>query len=125
MKKSFFTLISFCVMAVTASAAPRAEQLMTAAQKQAASEGKQIFLVFSTKGCGWCKVLKSFIESDEIKPIFSKYFVPAYLMLGDDAESNPGADVYGGKYQIDGGVPFHLFLTAEGKVIVDSRENGS
>ena len=98
---------------------------MKQAQQQAASEGKNVFLIFSTTGCVWCKVLKTFIESEEIKPIFTRHFVPVQLMLGDDANTNPGATVYNDKYGPSRGVPFHAFITPEGKEIVDSNENGN
>ena len=106
------------------AAAPSAESLMKAAQEKAESEGKNVFLVFSTTGCAWCKVLKNFIESDEIKPVFTKYFVPAQLMLGEDENTNPGADKYEEKYGPTQGAPYHAFITAGGNEIVDSKENG-
>ena len=62
---------------------------MEEAKQKAASEDKNVFLMFSTTSCGWCKVLKAFLESDEIKPTFTKYFVPVQLMLGNDANTNP------------------------------------
>lgn len=98
---------------------------MEQAKQKAASEGKNVFVVFSTTGCAWCKVLKNFIESEEIKPVFTKYFVPVQLMLGNDANTNPGATAYNQKYGPSRGVPFHAFITPEGKEIVDSNENGN
>ena len=108
----------------SSGAAPTAEKLMEEAKQTAMSEEKNVFLMFSTTGCSWCKVLKSFIESDEIKPVFTKYFVPVVLMLGNDANTNPGATVYEKKYGPTEGVPYHAFITPKGEEIVDSKENG-
>src|SRR5688500_6087166 len=124
MKSASLFIAMLALSLITASAAPSAAALMDEAQKKAAAEGKNIFLVFSTTGCAWCKVLKSFIESEEIKPVFTKHFVPVQLMLGKDANTNPGATVYDEKYGPSRGVPFHAFVTPEGKEIVDSNENG-
>jgi hypothetical protein len=125
--KTVRQVLSLFLMAAalaSASAAPSAEKLMEEAKQKAASEGKNVFLVFSTTGCAWCKVLKSFIESDDIKPVFTKYFVPVQLMLGNDANTNPGASAYDEKYGPSRGVPFHAFITPDGKEIIDSNENG-
>ena len=112
------------VTVAAALAAPAADKLMDEAKQKAISEGKNVFLMFSTTGCSWCKVLKSFIDSDEIKPVFTKHFVPVTLMLGNDANTNPGATVYEKKYGPTEGVPYHAFITPDGKEIVDSKENG-
>ena len=124
MKSPFLSLWIALVTLVATSAAPTADKLMEEAKQKAASEEKNVFLMFSTTGCAWCKVLKSFIEADEIKPIFTKHFVPVQLMLGNDTNTNPGATVYEQKYGPARGVPFHAFITPEGKEIVDSNENG-
>jgi hypothetical protein len=116
-------LVALATLAV-GRAAPSADALMKEAQQKAASEQKNVFLVFSTTGCSWCKVLKSFIESEDIKPTFSKYFVPVQLMLGNDANTNPGAAEYDKKYGPTKGVPYHAFIMPDGREIVDSKENG-
>ena len=121
----FISLLFTFAAIVCTSAAPTADKLMEEAKQKAASEDKNVFLMFSTTSCGWCKVLKAFLESDEIKPTFTKYFVPVQLMLGNDANTNPGATVYDQKYGPSQGVPFHAFLTPDGKEIVDSNENGT
>ena len=97
---------------------------MVDASAKAQAEGKNVFLIFSTAGCGWCKVLKNFVESDDIKPIFSKYFVSVQLMLGEDAHTTPGATSYEKKYGPAQGVPYHAFIRPDGNEIVDSKENG-
>jgi thioredoxin-related protein len=85
-------LLAFTTV-LSINAAPSAESIMKEAQKKAEAEGKNVFLSFSTTGCAWCKVLENFINSEEVMPIFTKYFVPVQLMLGDDANTNPGASV--------------------------------
>lgn len=66
-------------------------------------------------------MLDKFIESDEIKPILGKYFVLAHLTLGKDASANPGAEDVRQKYGGTGGVPFHAFLSPDGKLIVNAN----
>jgi hypothetical protein len=107
------------------SAAPTADSLMNEAKQKARTEEKSIFLMFSTTTCGWCKVLKSFLDSEEVKPIFAKYFVPVQLMLGKDQNTNPGGEVYEKKYGPAEGVPYHLFLKPDGEEIIDSKEDGT
>src|SRR6188768_3860581 len=124
MKSWFFSLFAGLATLASSAAAPAADKLMDEAKQKATSEEKNVFLMFSTTGCSWCKVLKSFIESDEIKPIFTKYFVPVVLILGNDANTNPGAMVYEQKYGPTEGVPYHAFITPKGEEIVDSKENG-
>ena len=46
-------------------------------------------------------------------------------MLGEDANTNPGATAYDQKYGPSRGVPFHAFITPKGEEIVDSNENGN
>jgi hypothetical protein len=110
-----------------AIASPRsADVIIKMVQKQAEAEGKNVFIIFSRTGCVWCNVLENFIESNEIKPIFGKYFISTRLMLGSDANTNPGSDSYVKKYGVRGGVPFHLFIEANGKLIINSiiKETG-
>jgi hypothetical protein len=70
-------------------------------------------------------LLDKFIESPEIKPVLSRYFELCTLEMGSEPISNPGAmdyDVqYGGKGK---GTPFIALLDSNGKLIINSLENG-
>src|SRR5262245_13752998 len=107
----FLALATSLVMAFVISAAERpAKEIFNEALAKAKQENKQVFLVFGGAGCVWCKVLDGFLQSEEAKPIFAKYFVVTHLHLGEDATSNPGAGDIHQKFRPAGGIPFHVFV---------------
>ena len=119
-------LVAALWMGLVISAAERpASVIFNEALAKAKQENKQVFLVFGGEGCVWCKVLDGFLQSEEIKPIFAKYFVVTHLQIGDDATSNPGAGDIQQKYKPAGGIPFLVFAKPDGTAIVDSKENGN
>jgi hypothetical protein len=121
-----FSLAAALWMGFLISAAERpANEIFDDALGKAKQENKQVFLVFGGPGCVWCKVLDGFLQSEEVKPIFAKYFVVTHLQLGDDATSNAGAGEIHQKFKPVGGIPFHLFVKPDGTAIVDSKENGN
>jgi hypothetical protein len=117
-------LLVFGLIASVSAALP-ADKLINEAKQKAQAEGKNVFLIFSTTGCSWCKVLNKFLDSDDVKPIFTKHFVPVHLMLGKDENTNSGAEVFEKKYGPAEGVPYHVFLKPNGEKIVDSKEDGT
>jgi hypothetical protein len=71
-------------------------------------------------------VLGKFIESEEINPILSKYFVVTHLEMGKAKESNPGTDTYLAQYGGEAkGAPFLAFVDAQGKLVINSLANGT
>jgi hypothetical protein len=70
-------------------------------------------------------MLDKFIESAEVQPILSKYFVLTVLEVGNESISNPGTIEYDDKYGGHGqGTPYIAILDAKGNLIINARANG-
>jgi hypothetical protein len=109
-----------------ALAAPSADELLGKAREKATKEGKSIFVDFSASWWGWCKRLDKFIEHEEIKPIFDRYFVVVQLVVNESEKNkhleNAGGvtimEKFGGR---NAGLPFFAFVDARGELIVNSK----
>jgi thiol-disulfide isomerase/thioredoxin len=120
----FFAL---CFAATAALAeTPTAEHLLTQSKTKAAKEQKAIFVHFGASWCGWCKRLDAFLERDDIKPVFEKYFVPLKLVVQENPQhkalENPGAEALLKEWGGPAGLPFSAFLDAQGKLVVNSMQ---
>lgn len=109
---------------VSLAETPSSDSLMAAAKTKAALEQKAIFVHFGASWCGWCRKLDAYLDRPDVKPVFEKYFVPVKLDMGEQPPKkeleNAGADELAKK--LGGpGFPFHAFLDAEGKLIINSN----
>jgi thioredoxin-related protein len=109
-----------------------ANQVFEDAKARAAQQQKLIFLVFGASWCGPCHRMDSFLAAPETGQILGKYFVLAKLNVEEKAGKHPELESPGGEdlaLKLGGsnakgrviGVPFFLFLDANGEPIVDSK----
>ena len=121
-----FLFVAQSVLSQTSKPAP-AEDILKAAIQAAEPTHKTVFLIFHASWCSWCKRLDAVLEQQVIKKIIEEHFVVTRLDVfesGDKIQTfeNPG----GKKIDIDlggeqSGLPFYVFLDAEGKKIADSN----
>lgn len=121
---SIFTLSTL----LASAASPSAEQVLAEAKSKASAEHKAIFLHFGASWCIWCKRLEAFLDRQDIKPVFEKYFVPITLVVQENDKNksleNPGADKLLTQLGGPSGLPYSAFLDSEGSLIVNSKRDG-
>lgn len=108
-----------------APAAPpaSASALIEAATKEAKSAEKNVFLVFGTEWCGWCRRLEDLLANDVVGPLIAKNYVVVKL----DEEKTEGAKAYrkANAAKLSRGVPWYAVVAADGKVLATSDAGGT
>lgn len=124
-----YTLFSILFLAFSAGALAQtpepAQDVLNKAYKQAAREKKNVMLMFHASWCTWCKKMESKMALPEMKPLFEKNYVLAYLDVQEPPQKktleNPGADEVLKKFKgQDAGIPFFVILDARGNLLEDS-----
>jgi thiol-disulfide isomerase/thioredoxin len=100
---------------------PPAHSLLTDGLAKAKKDNKAVFLAFGSPTCGWCKYLDKYHARPAVEKTLGKYLV----FVKVDVVENPGGDDLYKKYApTPGGVPVWVILSADGKVLGDSFEDG-
>ena len=131
-----FTAILGCVVALGALFAapagarraavtpPSADEILSAARKTAAAEHKNVFVHFSASWCGWCHKLEAFLTTPAGK-LLTNHAVDVILIVQETGDktslNNPGATELMKRWGGTGGIPFYVFLDAEGTVLADAN----
>jgi len=124
---SFIILLNFAFIKAQSTAPVPAKSILTQAYAASDTSGKNIFLIFHASWCSWCKRLEKAMTSDELKPIFEKYFVITHLDIMERGEKvalleNPGGKEFMEKMGgAKSGLPFYVTLTGKGQKIIDSN----
>ncbi|WP_294217831.1 thioredoxin family protein [uncultured Chryseobacterium sp.] len=103
----------------------KADVIVNKAMKEAQANKKNVLLIFHASWCKWCRLMEKNMERPEIKPVFDKRFVIAYVDVQEVGEKkkleNPGGEELMKRYKGEkAGLPFWLILTPKGDVITDS-----
>lgn len=126
MKKIFLvTLLSFVTFLGMAQNVPTSEGILATAYKQAASENKNVFVMFTASWCGWCKKMDASMNDTTTKKYFNKSYVTVHLIVKETPANksleNPGAAEFLNKFKGDeAGLPFFVILDNKGKLLGDS-----
>src|SRR5262245_57331044 len=71
--------------------APAATDVLATGLAKAKKDGKLVFLVFGSPGCGWCKVFDKYHKDEDVGRIINKHFV---VVKVDTEENAGGEDLY-------------------------------
>lgn len=120
-----FVLLSYGALAQQATP-PQADAVMKEACAKAKAEHKNLILMFHASWCGWCKKMTACFEDPTCSKYFDDNYVITYLDIlerdGKKGLENPGAmDVLKNLHgNPEGGIPFWVVMTPEGKVLGNS-----
>lgn len=101
---------------------PKAQEVLDAALARAKEADKRLWVSFGAPWCGWCHRLEDWVHSE----------VPAALLAEDfeflkiDQDRTIGGVEMLAKYRgsESGGIPWFVFLAADGTVLADSGKGG-
>jgi hypothetical protein len=91
------------------------EDTFSILKERASKENKNLFLVFSFEGCGWCRVFERYHHDPVVKEILEQYFIVEKI----DIHKTPGGSAIYKEYG-KLGFPSWTILDQEGNIIIDS-----
>lgn len=119
-------LMTFCCCRAQ-NAMPSAAAVLKPVYAQAATENKNVLLIFHASWCGWCHKMDTSLQDKTVKPLIDKYYVTTHLTVYESKDKkalgHPGAlqlltQNGGGENQ---GIPYWLVLDKKGKVLANSQ----
>jgi thioredoxin-related protein len=105
---------------------PRAEDVVADAVRSAHVDNKAVLIEFGASWCTWCTSFQNFVQSPDAGRVITDHFVIVNLVVreSDDMKAleHPGGSelmtTWGGA---ESGLPFYVFLDAEGSKVGDSN----
>lgn len=105
---------------------PSSDEILKKAYEQAASEHKNVFVIFHASWCGWCHKMDKSMNDVACKQFFDDNYIIVHLVVDESKDKKPlenyGANELRAKYYGDGlGIPFWLVFDKDGKLLSDSK----
>ncbi len=105
-----------------------AQEMLSQATAQAASEHKQVMLVFGASWCGYCRLTDAFFNDRRIQPIIGRHFVIVHFAVQESKHpelNTPGAEKVYAQLMGDaaggvGGLPTFLMVSGKGELLASS-----
>lgn len=112
-------------MTAQESAKPSIEVLQEA-YTQAATEKKNVFVMFHASWCGWCHKMDSSLNDKSIRDFFNKSYIIKHLTVYEAKDKknleNAGAVEFLSKYNgNDLGIPYWIIMDKTGNWLADSQ----
>lgn len=109
-----------------AAAPPSADAVVAAAVQRARESGKTVLIEFGASWCVWCRNFEAFVTAPDSGPIVASHYVVTNLVVRErddkialeNAGGNALMHTWGGE---NSGLPFYVFLDADGRKVADSN----
>jgi thioredoxin-related protein len=120
------SILFLCSFDVEAQKTISSYALLQTAYKRAATENKNVFIIFHASWCGWCKKLDASMNDTLTKKYFEKNFIVVHLTVLESPQNkkleNEGALELLTKYKgEEAGLPFFVITDKREKIIGDSN----
>ena len=104
------------------AAYPQARAVLDAALASAREHDRRLWVSFGAPWCGWCHRLEDWVHSEAAAPLIARDF--DFLKL--DVDRTIGAQAILERYRgaESGGIPWWVFLDAQGTALADSGQGG-
>ena len=107
-------------------APPAAQDVVADAVRQARAGGKAVLIEFGASWCTWCTNFQNFVHSPDAGRVITDNFVVETLVVREDDDKKAlehpgGSDLMAEWGGAEAGLPFYVFLDADGKKVGDSN----
>lgn len=124
--KSIFTYLCIIIL-LQQTSQEHVETQLEKAFVQASQQNKNIFIIFTHPGCGWCRKMINNMNDESCNYLFERNYVTKYFEVFNEfsfpkaRKDTPGAMEMLKKYKGEkAGIPFWVILDAKGKLMFDS-----